>query len=231
MSFSGEQEPQGMLMYTRRDWFPELQHAYLYLAVPECPTEMWYYQCVASWILFHHAYDILNWCCSFLIGASLLSFCVCWCSSGTWLCSLQTYAQEKSSWGKTWWIKDDFVASTNHNCSLTITEQYTGWSPSISGFEGNYKKNEWNQIFYVLQNTATWIAYLAAFLYHPPQRIVSSALINCFFDPGGWFPDWAVTIFILSLSSKEDMWIFISIIPDTSSGANRGDCQKNAGAK
>ena len=90
-----------------------------YISLPHC-TQVPYRdvisdQCVVFCVISHHAHHILNWCSFFLIAASFLSICGCWCSSGTWLSSLQTHVQEKSSRGTAWYVKDSFVASTNCN--------------------------------------------------------------------------------------------------------------------
>lgn len=64
------------------------------LVVHKCSTDVIQYQYVVYCIVFHHAHNISSWCLFFLIGASLLAICGCWWSTGTWLSSLQAYAEE-----------------------------------------------------------------------------------------------------------------------------------------
>lgn len=145
-------------------------------------------QCVAFCIIFNHSNNILHWGSFFLIGASPLSICGCWCSSGTWLSSLQTYVQEKSSWGKAWYVKDAFrgiykweLRFENYGELYRLIFLLSYWGL------GNCKRI--NDIrMYMFYKLALRILYIACFFNQPLQRIACGTVINWFFDSRGLIP-------------------------------------------
>lgn len=138
------------------------------------------------------------WCPFFLIAASLLPICSCWCSPETWLCSLQTYVGENSFWGNAWYVKDVFLTATTGSWALNITEQ----SAVLLKFWNKKKKD--------CMFNKPWLlnCSVCVFSNKHPQRIVCDKLV---LFPTGWFLGWAIS-FLKSVSCSVLQGEYMNIV-------------------